>query len=141
MPEHDLLAQAVLGVAAVQAVGDAAPSGCCLDRGVEQVQRDPADLRPASTHRDGVAGDVDVDLHAGVGVSASAVRVEAGEALLLAAVGVEALAEVALGVQQADRRRAARRDRDAALRWSPASTPRPPLYCGSVSLMPNSGEK
>ena len=28
-----------------------------------------------------------------------------------------------------------------ALRWSPARTPRPPLYCGSVSLMPNSGEK
>ena len=29
----------------------------------------------------------------------------------------------------------------AALRWSPARMPRPPLYCGSVSVMPNSGEK
>ena len=29
----------------------------------------------------------------------------------------------------------------AALRWSPASTPRPPEYWGSASAMPNSGEK
>ena len=30
---------------------------------------------------------------------------------------------------------------EAALRWSPARMPRPPEYCGSVSEMPNSGEK
>jgi hypothetical protein len=29
----------------------------------------------------------------------------------------------------------------AALRWSPASTPRPPEYWGRASAMPNSGEK
>jgi hypothetical protein len=29
----------------------------------------------------------------------------------------------------------------AALRWSPARTPRPPEYWGSASEMPNSGEK
>ena len=29
----------------------------------------------------------------------------------------------------------------AALRWSPARMPRPPEYCGSTSVMPNSGEK
>ena len=30
---------------------------------------------------------------------------------------------------------------EAAFRWSPARTPRPPEYCGTVSLIPNSGEK
>src|SRR5205807_10571742 len=29
----------------------------------------------------------------------------------------------------------------APLRWSPASTPRPPEYCGRSSDTPNSGEK
>src|SRR3954465_4993178 len=29
----------------------------------------------------------------------------------------------------------------AALRWSPARMPRPPEYCGSTAVMPNSGEK
>ena len=29
----------------------------------------------------------------------------------------------------------------AAFRWSPARMPRPPEYCGSTSVMPNSGEK
>ena len=30
---------------------------------------------------------------------------------------------------------------EAVLRWSPARIPRPPEYCGSTSVMPNSGEK
>src|SRR3954468_9667995 len=30
---------------------------------------------------------------------------------------------------------------EAALRWSPARMPRPPEYCGSTSVMPNSAEK
>ena len=30
---------------------------------------------------------------------------------------------------------------EAAFRWSPARMPRPPEYCGSGRLMPNSGEK
>ena len=72
-----------------------------------------------------VVAHVDRHLHAGGG-QRQAVRVEAGKALLLVAVGVEPLAEVALGVQQADRRPAGARDRDAALRWSPARMPRPP---------------
>jgi hypothetical protein len=29
----------------------------------------------------------------------------------------------------------------AALRWSPARMPRPPEYCGSTAVIPNSGEK
>ncbi len=43
--EHDLLAQPVLDVAAVQPVGDRRDLGAvALDSGVEQVQRDPADV-------------------------------------------------------------------------------------------------
>ena len=30
---------------------------------------------------------------------------------------------------------------EAAFRWSPARMPRPPEYCGSAAVMPNSGEK
>jgi hypothetical protein len=29
----------------------------------------------------------------------------------------------------------------ADFKWSPASTPRPPEYCGRASAIPNSGEK
>ena len=58
--EHDLLAQAVLGVAAVQPVGDVGALGAvALDGGVEQVQLHPADLHLPRAHGDGVAGEVD----------------------------------------------------------------------------------
>ena len=71
-------------------------------------------MRPTSARQTwalhGVAGEVDGDLDAGVD-EAERQRGEVGDALLLPAVGVEALAEVALGVEQADARRAARRGR------------------------------
>jgi hypothetical protein len=61
-------------------------------------------------------------------------------AFLLPSVAVELLVEVPLGVQQTD---ADQRDTEVcrALRWSPASTPRPPEYWAIVSVIPNSGEK
>ena len=100
--EHDLLAQAVVLVAAVEAVGDGdAVGGVALDVGVEHVQRDAPDVGAPHVGLDRVAGEVDGDLDAGVG-EAERLRREVGDALLLPAVGVEALAEVALGVQQAD---------------------------------------
>ena len=62
-------------------------------------------MRPTSARhtwaRTCVAGQVDGDLDAGVG-EAERLGVELGDALLLPAVGVEALAEVALGVEQPD---------------------------------------
>ena len=63
--EEDLLAQAVLGVAAVEAVGDRADLGRVLvDVGVEEVERDAAHLglaRPGP--RSGVPAEVDLDAH------------------------------------------------------------------------------
>ena len=100
--EHDLLAQPVVLVAAVQAVGDGdAVGGVALDVGVEQVEGDAPDVGPPDVAPHRVAGEVDGDLDAGVD-EAERLRGEVGDGLLLPAVGVEALAEVALGVQQAD---------------------------------------
>ena len=101
--EHDLLAQAVLDVAAVEAVGDAGGLAGCSRRhvGVEQVQRDPADVDAPDRDRDVLAADLEADLQP-VGVHRQPVRVRAGERLLLPAVGVEALVEVALAVEQPD---------------------------------------
>ena len=50
--DEDLLADALVLVAAVEPVGDAAQVGVVLlDVGVEQQQRHPADLRPARSAR------------------------------------------------------------------------------------------
>ena len=119
--EHDLLAQPVLGVAAVQAVGDVGALGAvAVDRGVEQVQRARGPTCTCQARTATVlAGHVDGDLHAGVGERQTA-GVEAGEALLLVAVGVQPLAEVALGVQQPDRDQ-----RHARGRWWPSGGRRP----------------
>ena len=101
--EHDLLAQAVVLVAAVQAVGDRRRRPGELPS--TSVSSRYSGMRPTSArhtwtvHR--VAGEVDGDLDAGVG-QAERPAGEVGDALLLPAVGVEALAEVALGVEQAD---------------------------------------
>ena len=101
--EHDLLAQAVVLVAAVEAVGDGdAVGGVARDVGVEHVERDAPDVRPPHVGLHRVAGEVDRDLDARVD-EAERQRCEVGHALLLPAVGVEALAEVPLGVHQPDR--------------------------------------
>ena len=101
--EHDLLAQPVLDVAAVQAVGDRRDLRRCWRR--RRCRAGTAGSGRPSTcqtlSRDVSPARSTDDLHAGRR-QRQTVRVEAGEALLLLAVGVEALAEVALGVQQAD---------------------------------------
>ncbi len=100
--EEDLLAQAVLGVAAVEAVGDAAQLGRVLvDVGVEEVQRDPTDLRLPDAGDERGAGEVDLDALV-AREQRHGVRVEVGVALLLPAVGRERLAEVAVAVEEAD---------------------------------------
>ena len=100
--EDDLLAQAVVLVAAVQAIGDGDAVGRVAGHlGVEQVQPDAPDVGPPHVGAHRIAGEVDGDLDAGVG-QAERSGVELDDALLLPPVAVEALAEVALRVQQAD---------------------------------------
>ena len=102
--EQDLLAQPVLGVAAVEPVGDTADLvAVLLDVGVEEVQGHPADVRlPQLGHqRELVGGEVDLDPDALAAGERHDVGVEQRVALLLPAVGVEALAEVAVPVEQA----------------------------------------
>ena len=145
--EQQLLQQAVLAAAAVEAVGDGAQLvGVRGDVGVEQQQRDAADRRlPDAGVQRRVVGQRERDLH-GRAVGAAqhrerqAVGVEHRVALLLPAVGRDRLREVAGLVEQAD---ADERHAEVggAFRWSPARMPRPPEYCGSAAVMPNSGEK
>ena len=63
-------------------------------------------MRPTSARHtwrgERLAGEVDGDLHAVAQRDRHGVRVEVGEALLLPAVGDEALAEVAVAVEEAD---------------------------------------
>ena len=60
--EHDLLAQPVVRVAAVEPVGDGDAVGrVALEVGVEQVQRDLADVGAPHPGDRGVAGEVDGD--------------------------------------------------------------------------------
>ena len=101
--EQDLLADAVLGAAAVEAVGDQAALGVVLvDVGVEQVEPDAADVGPPDLGDDGHAGQVDLDARTLDERQRHGVGVEGREALLLPAVGVELLAEVALAVEEPD---------------------------------------
>ena len=110
--EHDLLAQAVLDVAAVEPVGDAGGL-----RAVGVGRRCRAGTAGSGRRRrcqiatgDVLAADLEADLQPGRR-HRQPVRVLRGEALVLPAVGVEALAEVALGGRAGRCRRAARRDR------------------------------
>ena len=101
--EEDLLLEAVLGVAAVETVGDVpADLGVLLDRRVEQVERDAADLGPPESGQERRAGQVDLDGVALDRREGHGVGVEGDVALLLPAVAVELLAEVAVGVEEAD---------------------------------------
>jgi hypothetical protein len=92
----------VVLVTPVEAVGDGdAVGGVALDVGVEHVERDAPDVGAPDVGLDQIAGQVDGDLDAGVD-EPQRQRREVGHALLLPALGVEALAEVALGVHQPD---------------------------------------
>ena len=107
--EQHLLQQPVLAAAAVEPVGDVAVGGVVLlDVGVEQQQRDPADLRHPDLgvqhappgRRDGTWTGVAVRLlQQG---QRQAVGVERRVVLLLPAVAGQGLAEVAVPVEQAD---------------------------------------
>ncbi len=107
--EQHLLAQAVLGVAAVQAVGDGADDlAVLLHVGVEQQQRDAADLGdPDAGGQRLLRGQADLDLRDRAVLLAQqrqreAVGVEDRVGLLLPAVAGQRLAEVAVPVEQAD---------------------------------------
>ena len=106
--EEQLLAQPVLGVAAVEAVGHVAVVGAVLlDVGVEEEQRHPADVGDEDAgHQVGAVRERDRDGRtAAVGLAEHGQRqlvgVEDGVALLLPAVAVERLLEVAVAVEQA----------------------------------------
>ena len=100
--EDDLLPQPVLFVAAVEPVGDRDRLGwIARNVRVEQVQRDPPDIDPPHAHGDVDIGERDRDLHPGR-LQAERVGVDAFVALLLPALAVELLVEVALRVQQSD---------------------------------------
>ena len=89
--KHHLLAQSVLNVASVESVGDAWR--------VEQIQRNAANIGAPDSHVDGLASEVEAHVQIGVG-QRHARGLEPREPLLLPTVGVEALAEIALAVEQ-----------------------------------------
>ena len=106
--EEQLLAQPVLGVAAVEPVGHVAVVGAVLlDVGVEEQQRHPTDVGDEDPrHQVGAVGQGEGDRRpAAVGLAEHGQRqlvgVEDGVALLLPAVAVERLLEVAVAVEQA----------------------------------------
>ena len=105
--EHELLAEPVLAVAAVERVGDVArPVGVALDLRVEEVERHAADLRAPDAEPDGhelpVASASSTTGAIGTSVSGSRLVSMRGIALDLAVVLVEPLAEVAAAVEEAD---------------------------------------
>ena len=105
--EHELLAQPVPAVAAVERVRDVAgPVGVALDLRVEEVERDAPDLRVPDADPDGhepavVVGELDHRRHRHEG-ERQPVRVVARIALDLPVVLVEPLAEVPAAVEEAD---------------------------------------
>ena len=114
--EHELLAQAVLAVAAVQRVGDGPrPVGVSLDLRVEEVERHLPDLHEPDADPNGheiavVVGELDDRCHRHER-QRQPVRVVPRIALELAVVLVQPLPEVAAAVVEADAD-----ERDAELR-------------------------
>ncbi len=103
--EQDLLPQSVLDVTTVEAVGDGAHLlGVLVDVGVQQVQGNPAHVGPPDPGDD--LGVAQLDLHADVVAlrDRHRIRVEVRVGLLLPAVAVERLSEVAVSVEEPDPR-------------------------------------
>jgi len=104
--QHDLLADAVLLVAAVELVGDVLDVRRVLgDVRVEEVERHPAHLRAPDLQQSTPPGEVDLDAHrlllaVGRELDRDVVEVVDRVALLLPAVGAQVLAEVALLVEE-----------------------------------------
>ena len=100
--EHDLLAQSMLDVAAVEPVGDGSDLGRVrVDSGVEEVQVDATDVDLPHVEVGDLVGHLDGDLDTRRH-QRQTVGVETGEPLLLVSVGVEPLTEVPLGIQDPD---------------------------------------
>ncbi len=99
--EEDLLADAVLGVAAVQAVRhQPAVRGVALHVAVQQVELHPPDVGSPDLGLQRLAREVDGDPHAIAAGQRQRVGIELGEALLLHPVDGEELAEVARAVEE-----------------------------------------
>ena len=129
--QHELLVEAHLAAADVEDVRDGAVRVVVVgDVGVQQQHRHPADLGDPDGGGEVAAGQRDRDgqrLADAVqrAQDRQALEVEVRVVVLLVAVRVDRLAEVALAVHQAhadDRQGHVR----GGLQWSPASTPRPP---------------
>ena len=119
--EQQLLADAVLAVAAVERVGEPVD--------LEQVERDDAGGRrhvlAPDCRLDRLAGELDRDRDV-LAHEPDGLRVDRLVVLGLAAGLVDPLAEVAAACTGGRRRRAGTPSSAAALRWSPARTPSPP---------------
>ncbi len=117
------------------------------DVGVEQQQRHAARPRPPHVGQQGApAGQRHHDLARAsrrprAAASAAARRGRDGVGLRLPAVPGKRLLEVAGSCTAGPTPTIGTPRSEAALRWSPARMPRPPEYCGSTEVMPNSGEK
>ena len=105
--EHDLLADARIDIAAVERIGDIAilRQHVFRDVGVEQVERDAADVELPDLNEDVAGGQFDGDLEIvalGVlhGVERQRVEIVHRIAFLLPSVGIQKLAEVALLIEQ-----------------------------------------
>ena len=100
-PEHEFLLEPVQLVAAIEPIGDL-PIGLGVDReiGVEQQQRDPADVEPPHLGVDVAIGDRDLDDDAGVDATEIGGVVGFDPLGLLST--VEHLAKEAMPVEQAD---------------------------------------
>ena len=109
MPEHDLLPDAGVVVAAIQRVGDVAVLRQFVfrDVGVHQVQRDPADFQLPDLDINIARRQLDRDLQVAAGGvlyghQRQGIEIVGRIALLLPAVGIQHLAEIALLVEQAE---------------------------------------
>src|SRR3954453_23436545 len=107
-PENELLPQAVTAVAAVEPVGDRPrPIRVAVDVAVEQVERDPADLRPPDLGAHGnegarVVGELD-HRRDRLERQRQSLRVVVRIALRLPVVRIELLPEVALAIEEPHR--------------------------------------
>ena len=107
--QHDLLHQPHLDVAAVELIGDVLVLlAVGRNVGVEQIERDAPDLHLPDLHPDGTPRKVECDaerlaLRVAHRLEGHVVEIVVGIALLLPAVGIERLPEVALLVEQAHR--------------------------------------
>ena len=102
--EEDLLAETVLHVAPVEAVGHQLERLGVLGKvGVEQVQRRAPDIRPPDLCLEHLPVELHLDAYPVAQLQRHRMRVQVREALLLPAVDAERLTEVPVAVEEADR--------------------------------------